>query len=120
MYIRGVRITNSCIESLGIYIGHDKTECYEKNWTSKLEKLERILSVWKKRNLTIFGKCTIINTLAISKTFYNANTLQNPDVEFFKNVSKLIYNFLRKKRDTIKRNTFIVKIEQGGIEIIVV
>lgn len=44
-YIRGVRITKSCIKSLGIYMGHDKSECYEKNWTSKLEKLERILSV---------------------------------------------------------------------------
>lgn len=117
-YIRGVRITKSCIKSLGIYMGHDKSECYEKNWTSKLEKLERILSVWKKRNLTIFGKCTIINTLAISKILYNANILQNPDVEFFKNVSKLIYNFLWKKRDRIKRNTLIGKIEQGGIEII--
>lgn len=72
----------------------------------------------KKRNLTIFGKCTIINTLAISKILYNANILQNPDVEFFKNVSKLIYNFLWKKRDRIKRNTLIGKIEQGGIEII--
>lgn len=117
-YIRGVRITKSCIKSLGIYMGHDKSECYEKNWTSKLEKLERILSVWKKRNLTIFGKCTIINTLAISKILYNTNILQNPDVEFFKNVSKLIYNFLWKKRDRIKRNTLIGKIEQGGIEII--
>lgn len=72
----------------------------------------------KKRNLTIFGKCTIINTLAISKILYNTNILQNPDVEFFENVSKLIYNFLWKKRDRIKRNTLIGKIEQGGIEII--
>lgn len=69
-YIRGVRITNSCIKSLGIYIWHDKSECYEKNWTSYLEK----------RNLTIFGKCTIINTYAFSKILYNANILQNPDV----------------------------------------
>lgn len=92
--------------------------CYEKNWISKLENLEKILSVWKKRNLTIFGKCTIINTLAISKILYNAFILQNPKVDFFKSVSKLIYNFLWKKRDRIKRNTLIGNIEKGGIGII--
>lgn len=58
--------------SLWVYLGHNYKECYEKNWTSKLEKLERILSVWKKRNLTIFGKCTVVNTIAISKLVYNA------------------------------------------------
>lgn len=58
--------------SIWVYLGHNYKECYEKNWTSKLEKLERILSVWKKRNLTIFGKCTVVNTIAISKLVYNA------------------------------------------------
>lgn len=55
------------MKSLGIHPGHDKVECYEKNWKSKLEKLKKILSVWKRRNLTIFDKCTVVNTLAISK-----------------------------------------------------
>ena len=89
-----------------------------KNWLSKLEKLEKLLGVWKRRNLTIFGKCTIINTLAISKILHNASILQNPDNEYFKNVSKIIYNFIWKKRDRIKRNTLIGKIEYGGIGII--
>lgn len=43
--ISGIRTTKTCAKSLGIYIGHDKTVCYEKNWISKLEKLEKILSV---------------------------------------------------------------------------
>ena len=50
-FIGGIKITKTCTKSLGIYIGHDKTVCYEKNWISKLEKLEKILSVWKKRNI---------------------------------------------------------------------
>lgn len=116
--IEGVKINRKSIKSLGIYLGHDKDECYNKNWTSKLEKLSRILSVWKKRNLTIFGKCTIINTLAISKLVYNAFILRNPKPEYFKNVSKMIFNFIWKKRDRIKRNTLIGKIEKGGINIV--
>lgn len=116
--IEGVKINRKSIKSLGIYLGHDKDECYNKNWTSKLENFSRILSVWKIRNLTIFGKCTIINTLAISKLVYNAFILQNPKPEYFKNVSKMIFNFIWKKRDRIKRNTLIGKIEKGGINIV--
>ena len=83
-----------------------------------MKNLKKILSVWRKRNLTIFGKCTIINTLAVSKLVYNAFILPNPDKEFFKRVSKIIFNFLWKKRERIKRNTLIGKIEQGGIGIV--
>lgn len=116
--IHGVKINKNCVKSLGIYLGHNYKECYEKNWTSKLEKLERILSVWKRRNLTIFGKCTVVNTLAISKLVYNAFILSNPDTGFFKDVTKLIFNFLWKKKDRIKRNTLIGEIEEGGIGIV--
>ena len=117
-YLHGIKITKTCIKSLGIYLGHDKIECYHKNWTNRLEKLEKILSVWKRRKLTLFGKCTIINTLAISKILYNASILENPKEDFFKTVSKLIYNFIWKKRDRIKRNTLIGKIQQGGIGVV--
>ena len=117
-HIQGVKITNSCVKALGVYLGYDKDICYYHNWTSKLEKLERILSVWKRRNLTIFGKSTIVNTLALSKLIYNAFILPNPGDEFFKSVCKLVYNFLWKKRDRIKRHTLIGNIEQGGIGII--
>ena len=75
---------------LCIYLGHDKIQCYEKNWLRKLEKLEKLLSLWKRRNLTIFGKCTIINTLA--------SILQNPDNEFSKKFQKLYTTSFEKKR----------------------
>ena len=45
-HIQGVKITNSCVKSLGVYLGYDKDLCYHNNWTSKLEKLGIILSVW--------------------------------------------------------------------------
>lgn len=51
----------------------------------------------EKTKFTIFGKYTIINTLAISKLVYNAFILQNPQPEYFKNVSKMIINFIWKK-----------------------
>ena len=36
--INGIKIAKNCVKSLGIYLGHDKIQCYEKKWLSKLEK----------------------------------------------------------------------------------
>lgn len=59
---KALETTENCVKSLGIHLGHKNKECYEKNRTSKLEMLEQFLSVWKRRNLTMFGKCTAVNT----------------------------------------------------------
>ena len=55
------------IKALGIYIGHDKGDCYENNWTKTYNDMQKLFESWKKRKLTIFGKTCIVNTLGISK-----------------------------------------------------
>ena len=114
----GVKITNEPIRCLGIYLGHDSKKCYEKNWNDKVKNLEKKLDIWKNRKLTIFGKCTLINTLALSQLYFNATILKYPTNETFKNIQKLIFNFLWGKRDRIKRNTLIGPIIRGGIGIV--
>ena len=39
---------------VGIYFGHDKEECEKLNWENKIEKMNNLLLLWSKRNLTIF------------------------------------------------------------------
>ena len=80
--------------------------------------VEKLFESWKRRKLSIFGKCTIINTLALSKLLYIANILELPDKKFIKDINRLIYNFLWNKTDRIKRNTLIGDILDGGIGII--
>ena len=69
------------------------------------------------RNLTIFGKCCIINSLAISKLLYLASVLKFPEQKEYQYMNKIIYGFLWKKRDRIKRAALIGKTSQGGIGI---
>ena len=49
--LNGIRVTNGAVKCLGIYIGHDKLECYNKNWMKvyhDAEKLfESIVYFWK-------------------------------------------------------------------------
>lgn len=71
----------------------------------------------EKRKLTLFGKCTVINSLALSKLIYVASILEIPDEDYIKRINKLIYNFIWNKTDRIKRNTLIGHVKEGGLGI---
>lgn len=116
--VEGIHVTNQSVKCLGIHIGHDKIECYNKNWMKIFHEMETLFESWKKRKLTIFGKCTIINTLAISKLIYVASILEIPDNDFIKNIKRLIFNFMWNKTDRIKRNTIIGEVYEGGIGLV--
>ena len=80
--------------------------------------MEKLFESWKTRNLTLFGKCCIINTLAISKLIYVESILNLLDQKEVKYMNKIIFSFLWSTKERIKRNTMIGTIEQGGIGII--
>ena len=69
--INGINVYTTVIKCLGIYIGHDKEECYNRNWMKIYHDMEKLFESWKKRKLTIIGKCCIVNTIAMSKVLIN-------------------------------------------------
>ena len=115
--ILGIKVTNKAVKCLGIYIGHDKEECYNKNWMKIYHDMEKLFESWKKRKLTLFGKTCVINTLAISKLIYTATILCLPTEEYVKKTQRLIFNFIWNKTERIKRNTLIGNISDGGLAI---
>ena len=113
-----IKFTKKPVKSLGIYFGHDKEQCYKLNWTERIEKLEKILDCWKKRHLTLFGKITVIKSLALHKLIYVASILPYDDL-IIKTVNNLIFKFLWDgKKDKIRRTIIINKIENGGLNMI--
>ena len=83
-----------------------------------IHDIQKLFESWKKRKLTIFGKCCIINSLAISKLIYVASVLPLPDENFLKLINKSIFNFIWNTKDRIKRNTLIGPIIKGGIGLV--
>ena len=81
-------------------------------------EIDLLFESWKRRKLSLFGKCTIINALALSKMTYVASILELPDPKYIKDINKLIFKFLWNKQDRIKRNTLIGDIKDGGIGIV--
>ena len=54
--IDGIKVNKSYIKCLGVYIGHDKNECYNKNCMKVYDNMEKLFeslpfSLGKKENL---------------------------------------------------------------------
>ena len=113
----GIKFTSGPVRCLGIYVGHNKGECYKKNWIDKLEKFQKLLDCWRLRDLTLFGKVIIIKTLAISQLVFSATCCPVTD-ETKKQIVKSIYQFLWHKRDRIKRTSLICDQNEGGIRML--
>ena len=113
--IHGINVAKQSVKCLGIFLGHNKEECYVNNWMKIYHQIEKLFESWKTRKLTIFGKCCLINSLAISKLIYKASILHLPNEEYIKKITRLLCNFVWQKTERIKRNTIIGKIEMGGI-----
>ena len=46
----GIDVTNHAIKCLGVYIGHDKDDCYNMNWEKSINDMEKLFESWKKEN----------------------------------------------------------------------
>jgi len=87
------------------------------NWDDKIEKLKRILDNWRKRKLTIFGKVTILKSLALSQIMYAASVLYTPE-NVINHINKLTQDFLwDNKRCKIKDIHLQRDYVYGGIKL---
>lgn len=114
---KGIKFTKSPIKCMGIYIGGNIDMRYELNWRKAIEQFDQLLDRWKGRDLTYFGKSLVLKSLAISQLVYKFNMLQ-PNKDTIHTIKKIIYNFIWKAKDRIKRNVLIGKNTDGGIGLI--
>ena len=102
---------------LGIYVGGDKSERDNLNWSGRVDALERVLQTWKSRDLTLFGKITLIKTLGIPKLIFAATNCTIPD-KILKNIEKILFSFIWGKRDRIRRKVLYGPIKNGGLNMV--
>ncbi|KAK3100198.1 hypothetical protein FSP39_016048 [Pinctada imbricata] len=68
------------IKALGIYFGKDCEIAINENWERKIVKIEKIITAWFKRKLTMIGKIQIINSLIISQLTHLVTVMPLPSV----------------------------------------
>ena len=100
---------------LGLYFNN--TDLVSKvNWINKIQKMERVLKKHWRRDVSIFGKIKIINTLAISHLNLIAK-LETPTKEQLKNINSILFKFLwaPRKMEQTSRSNVVRRKEDGGL-----
>ena len=81
--------------------------------------MEKDLKSWSNRDLTPFGKVTVIKTLIISKIVHLLIALPTPSTKIINEINTMFYNFLWDgKPDKMRRSLAKHKILEGGIGMI--
>ena len=105
------------VYALGTWFYKDVSELTDVNLNCRLEMFLSVLKQWKCRNLTWYGKTTVIKSLALAKLNYCISTLEIPKW-FTDKVQKSINDFLWDgKPPKIKYATAISAIENGGLRL---
>ncbi len=106
-------------EVLGLKYDLLQNDITESNFWEKLESIRKLLSTWSWRNLTIYGKITVIKSLAVPLLVHLFRALPNPGNDFYKEIDKVFYNFIwNGKPHKIKKNVLISSPEKGGANMI--
>ena len=61
--------------ALGVFFSYNQASANSLNFGEKIISLEKTLSIWQRRNLTLYGKINIVKTLGISQLIYLASVL---------------------------------------------
>lgn len=95
--------------------GSDQNDDWSSNFSSPLQKMEKICESWRYRNLSLKGRVVILNSLILPVIFYPCIML--PVTQgVFKKVNKLINSFLwRWKKAKISRQCLEQLTSSGGL-----
>ena len=99
---------NEAFKLLGITFTLNLNQIVEVNYSSKIDEIKTLLSIWSKRILTPIGKSTIIKTLALPKLNHLIMGLPNPPEEMINYIQTLFYKFIWSNGpDKVKRNIIL-------------
>lgn len=104
---------------LGVKLSTNIQSISEINYEGKLMEINRILTKWKKRNLTPFGKIAILKSLIISKLQYLFLNIPDPSEILLKELDSMFFQFLwNEKRSKIKKTVVCKPYEEGGLKMV--
>ena len=111
----GVNEISKVIKILGVNFTHNHVLFYKLNFESIEKYLRGLLKSWGWRGLTLLGKIQIIKSFALPKILYKLTLISNRK-DFIKKINTLLYSFVWKGKDKVKRTSLISPIEKGGLK----
>ena len=106
------------MECKGVKFTTSERDMYIHNYKDKIATLKNLLFLWSCRKLSLKGKVTVINSLALSPFTYLAQVQSIPKL-VIKEINGLIFNFLwDNKRAKVAKDVIIKSIEDGGLKLV--
>ena len=102
------------VKILGVHFSYDLRTKRRMNFDEIVTSIKQKLHIWRWRDLTIIGRIQIVKTFIIPIFLYRASMICS-DQEFIKEVNKIIFDFIWKGRDKVKRSVLVGDIEDGGL-----
>ena len=87
------------------------------NFDSIFKSVQNTVNMWKCRGLTLLGKIQIVKTFVIPK-FVSKAAIISISKDLIKEINRLIYGFIWRGNDKIKRSAIINDIEDGGLKML--
>ena len=111
--------TSSDTTTLGITFSNQLNTMFDSNLANKITECKHVLKQWKKWNLTLIGKITVLKTFVLPKLIYPLTVLPNPPPDFVKSIKYIFFDFLwNSKPDKIARKLIIQEYKDGGLKMI--
>ena len=111
---KDLKIKNS-VKILGVYFTYDRRLRRKLNFDEITKTIKDKLRIWKWRDLTIIGRIQLVKTFIIPTFLYRASLICM-DKEFVNEVNKIIFDFIWKGKDKVKRCVLVGDIEDGGLK----
>ena len=110
----GITTRTDMIHILGAWVGNNQ-EIHKRNWDPVINKMQKVINLWKGRNLSMCGKIVITKTFLLSKLWYLIQ-YETISKELITAVNKIIWNFIwSDKNPTIERKMCCMNKNIGGI-----
>ena len=105
------------IKILGIVFDYNVSSRMKANFEAILKSNKNTINMWKWRGLTLLGRIQLVKSFIFPKVLSKVSLITVTD-DFINEVNSLMYSFIWKGNDKIKRAALINEIEDGGLKML--
>lgn len=103
------------VKILGVYFSYNRRLRNKLNFEGIIDAIKTKLQLWRWRNLTIIGRIQIVKTFVIPMLMYRAGSICI-DKEVIIEANRIIFDFIWKGKDKVKRISLISDTKDGGLK----
>ena len=113
--LKGIKINDGPFKALGIWYSHNQNEVLDLNFTERIKNMNKLINIWRSRNLSLKGKITIIRSLILPQIQFLFSMVLVPET-LLKEIDTILFSYIwNNKPAKIKRSTLIAPVKEGGL-----